>query len=74
MITLTRDGIVIEVATELQASVFERSGYKRVEQAPDIVVETTGTPDKATAPNAEPEPEPPVRETKRRSRKKTTAE
>ena len=32
MITLIRDGIVMEVATELQASVFERSGYVRIEK------------------------------------------
>ena len=35
MITLMRDGIVMEVATELQASVFLRSGYKRVDKAPE---------------------------------------
>ena len=32
MITLIRDGIVMGVATELQASVFERSGYVRIEK------------------------------------------
>ena len=74
MITLVRDGIMIEVATELQASVFERAGYKRVEQVPDVVVEMTGAPDKAAAPIAEPEPEPPVKETKKRSRSKKAAE
>lgn len=31
MITLVRDGKRMEVATELQASVMERSGYTRVE-------------------------------------------
>lgn len=30
MITLVRDGIVMQVASELQASVFERNGYVRV--------------------------------------------
>ena len=31
MITLVRDGIVMQVASELQASVFERNGYVRVD-------------------------------------------
>ena len=33
MITLTRDNIIMEVATELQASVFLRAGYVRVDGA-----------------------------------------
>ena len=46
MITLERDGVFMEVATELQASVFIRSGYKRVEapaeNTPDWVAMRTG--------------------------------
>lgn len=34
MITLKKDDVVMEVATELQASVFLRHGYKIVEAAP----------------------------------------
>lgn len=75
MITLMRDGIVMEVATELQASVFLRSGYVRVEKAP---VETPARnfateAEEETAPKAEPEPDMPVEaeQPKRRRRKKT---
>ena len=64
MITLMRDGIVMEVATELQASVFLRSGYVRVEKAPAEIKkpERNFATDKVkeTAPKAEPEPETPV--------------
>lgn len=76
MITLVRDGIVMEVASELQASVFLRSGYVRVEKAPAIekpernfATETA----KETAPKAEPEPEAPVEETAKpkRTRRKS---
>jgi len=33
MITLKRDGKVMEVATELQASAFIKNGYEKVEKA-----------------------------------------
>lgn len=36
MITLKKDDVVMEVATELQASVFLRHGYKIVEAAPVV--------------------------------------
>lgn len=66
MITLIKDGIVMEVATELQASVFIRSGYRRVEEAPaENTPERNFATEEAkveTAPNAEPEPEMPVSE------------
>ena len=39
MITLKRDNIIMEVATELQASVFLRAGYVRVDGA-DKAAET----------------------------------
>ena len=46
MITLIRDGITMEVATELQASVFIRSGYTRVDKtsAPVTNENATETP------------------------------
>jgi hypothetical protein len=66
MITLTRDGKVMEVATELQASVFLRYGYTRVDEAPaENTPERNFATEEAkveTAPNAEPEPEMPVSE------------
>lgn len=63
MITLVRDGIVMEVATELQASVFIRSGYKRVEapvaqKQPERNFATEEAQE--TASNAEPESDMPV--------------
>ena len=74
MITLVKDGIVMEVATELQASVFIRSGYKRVEAPAENTPERDFATEEAkveTAPNAEPEPEMPVSEDapKRRRRR-----
>ena len=77
MITLKRDGKVMKVSTELQASVFLRNGYKRVEKAPaDKVITpekkdfaTNAEQDKETAPNAEPESDLPVTETKKRRRR-----
>lgn len=74
MITLMRDGIVMEVATELQASVFLRSGYVRVEKAPvETPARNFATEAEETAPKAEPEPDMPVEaeQPKRRRRKKT---
>ena len=65
MITLVRDGIVMEVATELQASVFERSGYKRVEKVEPVPVTE---PVQVVAPEPEKVEEP---KPKRRTRKKT---
>lgn len=69
MITLIRDGIVMKVATELQASVFLRAGYKRVEKAPGntpadadaSVKRNFATEAKETAPKAAEEPGMPVK-------------
>ena len=48
MITLVRDNLVMQVATEQQASVFERHGYKRIEDKPipqtAVAAETTEAP------------------------------
>lgn len=90
MITLIRDNIVMEVATELQASVFLRSGYKRVDKAPSINItaeqgkaantteQATTEPETVTeaAPMAGAEPVPPVNEKPKRGRrpKKTVTE
>lgn len=85
MITLMRDGIVMEVATELQASLFLRSGYKRVDAAPventpnkdDPFAQFMNAPETATeqdmetAPKAEPESVSPTEAPKRRRRRKT---
>lgn len=65
MITLVKDGIVMEVATELHASVFIRSGYKRVEapvaqKQPERNFATEEEAEVETAPNAEPESDMPV--------------
>lgn len=62
MITLKRDNIVMEVATELQASVFLRSGYVRVDKEKLMAEATKADPVK----EADPVPEKP----KRRSRRK----
>ena len=62
MITLIRDGIVMEVATELQASVFIRSGYKRVEAKKAPVVEKLPDP---VVENEEPEQKPKRRTTRK---------
>lgn len=64
MITLIRDGIVMEVATELQASVFERSGYKRIEKVEPVQVKE---PVQVVAPEPEKVEE---QKPKRRTRKK----
>ena len=64
MITLIRDGIVMEVATELQASVFERSGYKRIEKVEHVQVKE---PVQVVAPEPEKVEE---QKPKRRTRKK----
>ena len=75
MITLVRDGIVMEVATELQASVFIRSGYKRVEapETPKTPERNFATEAQETAPNADPESETPVSdEAPKRRRKRAT--
>ena len=76
MITLVRDGIVMEVATELQASVFIRSGYKRVEtpEAPKTPERNFATEEaQETASNADPESETPVSdEAPKRRRKRAT--
>ena len=74
MITLMRDGITMEVSTELQASVFLRAGYKRVEQVPetsipDAVAKNDAEPEveeKVATPNVATEPEQPVKQRRRR--------
>lgn len=84
MITLMRDGIVMEVATELQASVFLRSGYKRVDEAPEQKPTPQDSPsenDEKTdedpfaqfmnEPETTVEPVSPVKAPKRRRRRKT---
>ena len=58
MITLIRDGITMEVATELQASVFLRSGYRRVENK-------AGAADVAADPTKESAAEKPKKRTRR---------
>jgi hypothetical protein len=63
MITLEKDGKRMVVATELQASVFVRSGYKRVEapEAPKTPERNFATEEaQETAPIADPESETPV--------------
>ena len=66
MITLIRDGITMEVATELQASVFIRSGYKRIEAKKAPVEEKLS--DAVAIGDEEPEQKP-----KRRTTRKTKA-
>ena len=56
----------MEVATELQASVFERSGYKRVDK-----VEPVSIKEPETVVTAEPEKEEEPKKPRRRTRKKT---
>ena len=63
MITLIRDGITMEVATELQASVFIRSGYKRVEAKKAPVEEKL--PDDVVVGDEEPEQKPKRRTTRK---------
>lgn len=58
MITLKKGNIVMEVATELQASVFLRSGYRRVE-------DKAGTADVAADPTEEAAAEKPKKRTRR---------
>ena len=69
MITLIRDGIVMEVATELQVSVFERSGYKRVEKVEPVAIK-----EPVTVVTPEPEKEEEPKKPKRRTRKAKTEE
>lgn len=77
MITLVRDGIVMEVATELQASVFIRSGYKRVEdlEAPKKPERNFATEEaqEETASKADPDPETPVTDEAPKRRRKRAA-
>ena len=61
MITLVRDGITMEVATELQASVFLRNGYERVGAKADTATADAGLTETAEKP-------------KRRTRKAKSAE
>lgn len=46
MISLSKDNVIMEVASELQASVFLRNGYKRIEPKADTaaVDPTDGAP------------------------------
>ena len=60
MITLKKENVVMEVESEIQASVFLRNGYEKVGNAPAEAV-----PDTAEVPKEEP---------KRRRRKATTPE
>lgn len=41
MIRLVKDNVVMEVGSELQASVFERAGYVRVTEAKPVEQATT---------------------------------
>lgn len=62
MISLGKDNVIMEVASELQASVFLRNGYKRIEPKAD------------TAVAADPTGEAPAEKPKRRTRKTKIAE
>lgn len=54
MIRLERDGLVMEVCNELQASVFERNGYVRVKaKQPEPVVEVKPVEPVAQEPKAQ---------------------
>lgn len=63
MITLKRDNIIMEVATELQASVFLRAGYVRVDGA-DKAAETVKAETVKKEPATEAVPEKPKRRRK----------
>lgn len=53
MITLTKEGVTMEVATEFEASVFLRSGYKRVgNDRPAATVEAVVTEEAQAEPEA----------------------
>ena len=78
MITLVRDGIVMQVASELQASVFERNGYVRVTDGTTEGRDNAGereTVAPATQPaKAEAKSDPAPEKPKRRRRSKTSTE
>lgn len=66
MIRLKKDSLVMEVCTDLQASVFERNGYVRIEdgngiEMPEPIIE-------------EQKPSEPVAEQPKRRRRKATVE
>ena len=63
MIILEKDGLQMEVCTDVQASVFERNGYKRVTAKP--------VPEKEPEPEQEPQPE--VEETPKRRRRRVAS-
>jgi hypothetical protein len=63
MIRLKRDNLVMEVCTEVQASVFERNGYVRVKPEPKPVETVIVNEPKPQ------EPEQPEEQPKRRRRK-----
>lgn len=65
MITLKKENIVMEVATELQASVFLRNGYVRVEPEEKAVEKQVEAPAKEVEPKPEKAEAP-----KKRTRKK----
>lgn len=50
MITLKKDNIVMEVCTEVQASVFLRSGYVRVDNVPAEAADVTAAETPKEAP------------------------
>lgn len=49
MISLKKDNIVMEVATELQTSVFLRNGYERIDAKADTVAAVTDPTDETAA-------------------------
>lgn len=61
MISLRKGNVVMEVASELQASVFTRNGYERVETKADTATADAGLTETAEKP-------------KRRTRKAKSAE
>ena len=65
MIILEKDGLWMEVCTDVQASAFEKNGYVRVK------AETVSEPVQETA--KEPEPQPEVEETPKRRRRRVAS-
>lgn len=70
MITLKKGNIVMEVATELQASVFLRSGYTRVAETTSAVKIDPIVDAKDAEPVSVPESDAPVEPKKRRRARK----
>lgn len=65
MIILEKDGLQMEVCTDVQASAFEKNGYVRVK------AESVNEPVQETA--KEPEPQPEVEETPKRRRRRVAS-